>query len=287
MSEHDHPPTEASSDQDEAAAPAMPEIPSNTLYPGTPYVLVDSGVQHSIGWTAPKRSDPQFVVVRNGWSGSSKVIERFPLTEDGWASAWRALSALDAPAAEALARRLGRLEGRRRASTDFADLDAQALGSLVRVTYRGGSGDAQLIKGKFYDVRFLPDRIMVSPAGAPHSVTELPYGDVRDVEISGLDRTTAPGLLALHILGLALLGGVLGLLIHHRWTWLVAGALISAAIGAVVGVSAATIKTTIRIGGVRAELFFLNRVKRADQLRIDLSEALRAIASNGQADLLG
>ncbi len=269
---------EAATPQPGVGVPAMPEVAPVNLYPGSPYLLVESGLGHSIGWQEHRKTGPGFVVVRMAWSGRSRIVERFPLTEEGWVRAWRTFSELDAKAAEIVSARLTTLEARRNAAGALADLDARSTGSLLHVAYNGGSGDARLASGSFYDVRFLADRVAVYPSRSSRALTALRYPDVEAVEISGSDRAGPDGQLALIILGLALTGALLGLLIF-RLPGLLLGAVIFGLIGLVIGSAVTKIETTIRIRGRAAEFYFLNTEKRPGALRIELSEPLRAVDS--------
>ena len=100
-----------------APVPAMPGVPREPLYRGRPYLLLESGLRHSLGWRHDRKAGPSFVVARlSRRLGVAKVTERFPLTEQGWASAWRALSDRDAGAAAAIAALLANREATRRAA---------------------------------------------------------------------------------------------------------------------------------------------------------------------------
>jgi len=87
-----------------ADVPAMPVVEPATL-DTYPYLLTSiGGPRYSLGWLKTKKGEgPFFVLVRFGAMDSRKVLDRFPLTQEGWASAWVALGALDAKAAQAVA----------------------------------------------------------------------------------------------------------------------------------------------------------------------------------------
>ena len=181
--------------------------------------------------------------------------------------------------------RLAKLEARRSAARALADLDSRSTGRLLHVPYNGGSGSAQLAKGTFYDVRFLADRVAVYPSRTSRALTELRYADVETVEITGSDRPGRDSQVALIVLGLALAGALIGLVILGL-VGLLLGAVIFGMIGAAIGSAVTRIETTVRIRGRDAELYFLSTEKRPGALRIELSEPLRAIDS-GRAALAG
>src|SRR5262249_52365088 len=133
--------------------PAMPSVPSEPVYRGRPYLLLEEDVRHSLGWRHDRKAGPSFVVARLSRLGTARVAEHFPLTEQGWASAWRALSNRDADAAAAIGAKLAAQEPARRAAADLAALDAESLRCLRRVIFKGGSGSEPLAKGRRYDLR--------------------------------------------------------------------------------------------------------------------------------------
>lgn len=270
------------------SVPAMPTVRPADLYPGTPNLLLASGFRHCLGWQDSRKAGPSFVVVRLGRLGQSKVTERFPLTEEGWESAWRALSGLDAGAAAAVAARLADREARRRAAAALAALDAESSRCLRRVTFNGGSGAVPLAKGQAYDVRFLGDRITVCARRSADAIVEVPYRDVEAVEVTGSSPGKSPGELLVLILALGLLGALLGLLVLGL-VGLLLGAVVFGLVGAVIGDASGKIETIVRLRGRDAEFYFLNTEIRPDALRIELSEALRAIenaraAQDGDSD---
>jgi Short C-terminal domain len=267
------------------SVPVMPSVPRGELYRGHPFLLLESGLRHSLGWEDDRKAGPSFVVTRLRGLDSRKVTDRFPLTEQGWASAWRALSDLDASAAAAIAAKLAEREAGRRAAAELAALDAKSV-CLRRVVFNGGSGGVPLSKGRFYDLRFLDDRIMACEHDLMDATVEVPYRDVETMEVSGpgMVGMSTGALLAL-ILGLGLLGALLGYVIH-RLLGLLLGALVLGFAGAFVGVVSTRTETIVRIRGRDAEFYFLNNEIGPDALRIGLSEPLRAIrnARAAQAD---
>ena len=258
-----------------ASIPAMPAVPRDDLYRGSPYVLA-SGRRHSLGWRDDRKAGPSFVVVRMSRLGMIRVTQRFPLTEQGWARAWRALSGLDAGATAAVAARLAKQEAGRRAAAALAALDAESVYCMRLVTYNGGSGGVALAKGQAYDLRFLDDRVMVGLPRSAEAIVEVPYRDVETVEVSGSSPSKSTGDLLAVILALGLVGAVLGLLVLGL-LGLLLGAVIFGLVGALLVASPA--KTVVRLVGGGAEYYFLTADKRPDTLRIELSEPLTAIGN--------
>jgi hypothetical protein len=259
------------------SSPAMPNVPPDTLYRGgRPYLLLDSGHGHSLGWQDDRKSGHCFVVVRLTRLDGVKVQQRFPLTEQGWAAAWEALSGLDAGAAAAVAQRLAQLEAGGRAVAAVAALDAESVRCLRSVIFNGGAGEAKLTRGQAYDMRFLADRIMVCLPRSAAAVAEVPYRDVETVEVSGSSPGKSPGELAVLILGLGLLGALLGL-VFLGVVGLLLGAVLFGLVGALVGVGSSKTETTVRLRARAGEFYFLLAAKPADAVRIELAEPLRAI----------
>jgi len=259
--------------------PAMPSVPRDNVYRGRPRLLLESGLRHSLGWQDDRKAGPSFVVAWLRPLGSVKVTERFPLTEQGWASAWQALSGLDASAAAAIAARLAEREAGRRAAAALTALDAESLRCLRRVTFNGGSGGMPLAKGHAYDLRFLGDRIVVCAPRSVGAIVEVQYRDVETVEVGGPGQVSkSPGELLALILTLGLVGALLGLLVLGL-LGLLLGAVVFGLVGALVGVGSTKIETIVRIRGADAEFYFLHAEKRPDALRIELSEPLRAIGN--------
>lgn len=263
--------------------PAMPTVRPADISRGRPSLLLESGLKHSLGWQEDRKAGPIFVIVRLTQLDKIKVMERFPLTEQGWAEAWRALSDLDVSAAAAVAARLEQTEAGRRAVEALAALEAESLRCLRRMTFNGGSGGAPLTKGRPYDLRFLGDRIMVSPSYSAEAIVEIRYRDVETVEVSGSSSVKSPGELAVWILILGLLGALLGLVLRGLVGFLL-GALIFGLVGAMAGASSSKTETIVRLRGRDAEFYFLNTETSPDVTRVELSEPLRAIenARTGQ-----
>jgi hypothetical protein len=257
--------------------PAMPRVTPGMLYRGSPDLLVDYGVKHSLGWQDHRRSGPSFVVVRVKWSGTA-VKARFPLTEQGWASAWQALSGLDPSAAAAVGAKLARQAARDDAAAALAALDHGSLCSLRRVRFKGGSGSEPLTKDQLYELRFLEDRIAVGLPRKLDTVLTIGYRDVDAAEVGGRGKVSKPtGDLLVLILGLALVGALLGLLIFGL-LGLLLGAVLFGLFGALAG-SGSTVETIVRIRAGDADLYFLTteREREPDALRIELAPALAAI----------
>lgn len=255
--------------------PPMPSVSPGTLYRGTPDLLVDHGVRHSLGWQGHRKAGPSFVMVRLRWSGTA-VKARFPLTEQGWESAWRELSSVDPSAAAAVAAKLARV-ARASATAALAALDHGSLCSLRRVTFKGGSAVGPLVKDQDYQLRFLGDRITVTSPGRLEAVMTIPYRDVDALEVSGPGKVTKPlSEVMVLILGLGLLGAVLGLIVLGV-LGLLLGAVLFGLIGAMAGSASTKVETIVRIRGPEADQYFLNREKEPDALRIELSAAITAI----------
>lgn len=123
----------AASDPDAAASADVPPIPtifSNSLL-REPYLIDNPGHQFAIGWQDGRKVGRCFVVGRRTAMAGVKVTERFPLTADGWASAWSALEALDAQAAESLRDLLYKQAAARRARETEKDRQAQMFRLLA------------------------------------------------------------------------------------------------------------------------------------------------------------
>lgn len=266
-------------------APAMPIVPGHELYRGTPRLVLESDLRHSVGWQVDRKAGPSFVVARLSRMSTIKVKERFPLTEQGWDSAWRALSDLDATAATAVAVRLAEQAESRRAAAAWTAVGAESLCSLRHVIFNGGSGATLPTKDQAYDVLFGSDRVMVCPLHSARAIIEVPYGNVEAVEVGGPGLVgKPPGEIALLAAGLALLGGLLGLLVLGL-LGLLLGALIFGAVGALIGNTSTKIETLVQIRTSDSEFYFLHNEVRPEALRIEMSEALRVIqdARNSQS----
>jgi hypothetical protein len=266
-----------------SSAPAMPSVPPDQIYRGTPYVLVE-GLRHSLGWQDVRKTGASFVVTASRPGGRVKVLQRFPLSEQGWTDAWRALSRLDASAASAIEVKLAKLEAGRRASDALAALDASSLCYLRSVTFAGGSDRGSLTERQHYDLRFQDDRIMVCGQRLAHAFVELPYADVTAVEVSGPVNQPAGTVLGL-ISGLGLLGAFLGFLVL-RLPGLLLGAVVLGLVGGFIAAVRSKNEAIVLVRGRDAEFQFLDPSKRPDDVRRALSEALMAIrkANAAQAD---
>lgn len=257
--------------------PAMPDVLASSLSRGTPELIVEGGVRHSLGWQDHRSAGPGFVLARLRWAGSVKVRQRFPLTDEGWQDAWRALRAVDARSANVVEATLRAQAARRSAAADREALDAQSLYRLMRVKFNGGAGGSPLVKGRAYDVRFLRDQLTVFPASSVRAVLEIAYPAVQAAEVSGPSRAGRPGgEIAVIAVGLGLLGAVLGLLLFGLPGLLLAGALL-VVVGVLLTGSAGGIESVIAIRTAESELYFVNDEKRPGELRIEMSEALQAI----------
>jgi hypothetical protein len=252
-------------DGEQATAPAMPFVPPEELYRGAPYMLVQFGQRHTIGWQDDRKAGPTFVVIKVGALDTAKVIERFPLTEAGWHQAWQALLSRDPGGAAAAAATLAARADHNRARVQLAQLDADSVACLWEVIFLGGTmAAAELAKGKAYDLRFLADRLLVCPAGWPDPAMTLPYAEVDAIDIGG------PGQV-------------------KRWS---AGQAVGLTLafglpGAIAGAASTKIQTIIRIEAAGCEMFFLSGQKVADDLRIELSAPLKAVRDARLAHLPG
>lgn len=267
---------QAADDSLQPSNPAMPEVPRSRLRRGTPQLLVESGLRHSLGWQDHRQAGPSFVVVKLRGLDSVKVTSRFPLTEQGWNDAWRRLSDLDADAAAVVGAKLASREEGRRALAALAALDADTVRCLRRMTYKGGSSDSPLAQGRAYDLRFLADRLMICPAFSATTDVEVPYADVETFEVTGSDRRMSSGEQAAVILGLGLAGALLGLLVLGL-LGLLLGALLFSSIGALATATSTRIETIVQLSGRGSEFFFMNTEMAPDAMRIEVSAPLTAI----------
>lgn len=260
-----------------SSIPAMPSVSPDLLYRGSPYLVVDTDVHHSLGWQDHRKAGPSLVIVRLGWFSTAKVKGRFPLTEQGWETAWRTLSSVDPSAAAAVAARLADQAARKDAAAALDALDHASLCHLRRVTFKGGSGGVPLAQDQAYELRFLRDRITASLPRQLDAVLTIPYRDVEAVEVSGQGKVSKPlSELLVLILGLGLLGALLGLVVFGL-LGLLLGAVLFGLIGAMAGSASTRVETIVRIRDADADLYFLNTEKEPEALRIDLSAVLTAI----------
>jgi hypothetical protein len=261
-----------------AALPPMPNVTPAQLSHSAD-ILLATERRYSLGWQDHRKAGPSFIVIREDWLGSLRVIERFPLTEQGWASAWSALAGTDASAARALAAGLAEREARRSRASAVAALDREKLSFLVRVKFSGGSGDVPLAQGRAYHLRFLADRLMISPPGSADATFDLAYRDAETVEIGGPGLVSwPPGAVLALTLALSLLGAWLGfVVVIPEWVGVAFGALIFGTVGALISAALTRTETIIQIGTADAEYFFMHGEKGPDALRIELSAQLRAI----------
>jgi hypothetical protein len=258
-----------------AVVPAMPVVPKVDLY-SAPHLLADHGIRHSLGWQDHRKAGPSFVVASLNPLGGVKVTDRFPLTEEGWADAWRTLADLDPAAAAVVAKRLAALAALQDAAVALDALAEESMRTLPHVRFSGGSGATRLISGQDYDVRFLSDRVSVCPSRSATAAAEIAYPDVEAVEASTTNsgRPTSEFIILIAVCGvvLAMLGlFVLGLV------GLIFGAVTGGMIGAAIGSASGTAETTIRIKGGGNEYYFVLSGKRAEAVKIALSEPLRVI----------
>ena len=267
-----------------ASTPAMPTVPPEQLYRGTPYLVLDGGLRHSLGWQDYRQGGPNFVVTTTQrGTGARKVSHRFPFTHDGWADAWQTLTGLDTRAAAAVGARLAQLEAGQRVRAELAALDARSLCHIRSATYSGGSDSGSLTKGDRYDLRFLTDRITVCTPGSVRALLELPYADVETVDVSEPANQSTEVVLG-WVAGLGLAGAVLGFLVAG-FGGLLVGAVVLALIGGLIGAAASKKDTILRVRGPEAELNFLDPAGSPDQLRTALSEPLVAIRKANAAEV--
>lgn len=141
------------------------------------------------------------------------------------------------------------------------ELTAETLAAVPGAVFLGGyCPDAALTARRAYDLRFLGDRLAVSPAGNPARQTALAYADITSLEIGGSGLVTSGG---------GFVGGGLG----------AAGAAEGMAIAAVLNALTrrTSITTIIQVQAVDAELFFLDTKTPPQALRIRLSPGLVAL----------
>jgi hypothetical protein len=254
----------------------MPTVPAGMIYRGSPDLLVDYDVHYTLGWQDHRKAGPSFVLVRLRWTGRA-VKARFPLTEQGWEAAWLALASADPSAAAAVAAKLARQAERDNSAAALAALDQGSLCYLPRVTFKGGSGGAQLAKDQVYVLRFLGDQITVGLPRQLDALLSVPYRDVDSVEVNGPGKVSKQlSELLVLILGLGLLGALIGVFVLGV-AGLLLGAVLFGLIGAAAGSASTRVESIIRIHAADADLYFLNTEKDPDALRIGLAGALTAI----------
>jgi hypothetical protein len=240
----------------------MPVVSLGAGVLGVPYPLL-YGINPTLGWQSrpPAEGGPAFVIIRRIALHPLKVIERFPMTEDGWAAAWQSLVKQN-PAATT---------PRVRAQLGARELDARTGTILRDVLFLGGYVPGSPIRpGERYDARFLADQFHLFAAGQPTLLAAVPYSHVEDVEIGG------PGLI--QTAG-GFVGGGFG----------VNGALEAMALATVLNTLTmrTSIKTVLRVQGIRCELFLLHTTLTPEQLRMAMSRALGAIRSARAAAVAG
>lgn len=272
----DGPPDAQQASDSVPSTPAMPRVPSSEVYRGTPQLL-GYGFRHSLGWQDFRKVGPSFVVVRTG-SYRLKVTQRFPLTERGWSLAWDALISRDPAAAEQIRAKLAKREVRSQAGAVYAALAAETLCLIGNVTFNGGTSMAPLARGQKCDLRFMSDRIMVCAVRSADAIIEMPYRDVKSVDVNSSDPSPAGAQLAAVILILILLGALLGLHIKGAPGAFV-GALIAGAVGCLIGWawSLSHVESNIRLLGRDAEYYFVDTMKSPEVMRRELSKALTAM----------
>ncbi|HKR69503.1 MAG TPA: hypothetical protein VJT16_11740 [Streptosporangiaceae bacterium] len=258
------------------SAPAMPRVPRSEVYRGSPRLLLDSSVGYNVGWQEDRKAGPSFVVVQTRGYMTSKVTERFPMTEEGWSLAWDALVGHDPASAERILAILENREARQRVRDAHTALDDETLCMMRSVTFNGGTCMAPLAKGQTCDLRFMSDKVMVCAHRSADAIIEMPYRDVRSVDVTS-SNTTRPGAqIAAVILILALQGAVLG--IHIKGVrGAVIGGLIAALVGCLIGWAWSQVESNVRLLGRDAEYYFLASPMRPEVLRTRLSNALAAI----------
>ena len=260
------------------SAPPMPQVAVGRLSRDAPRLILEGGRRYSLGWMDHRTSGPSFVLARLRWTGAIKIRERFPLTEQGWQGAWQALYAADPDTAALTTVELRAREARLKAAADRAAREAESLLHLRLVVFTGGYGGGLPPQGQACDLRFLADRVLVSPLSSNDSLAELAYRDVQDVEVGGPGRVARPAAeVALATVGLGALGAVIGLLIFGRLIGLILGGLLLAFIGALIVNASTRTETTVRIRLADREMYFTDNTRSPEQLRVEMSGVRRAI----------
>lgn len=248
--------------------PPMPAIKSFE-WGDWPCLLIDD--RHmSVGWQnrAEKKGGPCYLVGRRiAFDAATKVVERFPFTEAGWSKAWRFLVRQDKTLAARIRKELADRVAAEKARVELAQLDEAALINVLAVTYVGGySAEAggpetdsaalglSLTVGFLYDLRFLSDRLLITPPRSTDPLFDVPYSELEEFEVGG------PGIVSRMSrqaqAGLAFLLGTTGAIIAWADT---------------------KIQTLIRIQAPGCELHFLCTTVPPDSLRVQLSRPLGAI----------
>jgi hypothetical protein len=221
------------------------------------YFLVSSTKHPSVGWEdrPTAKGGPCYLVGRDTAALGTKVFARFPLTQQGWTDTWRYLqtrdNALDGQIRAKLAERVIADEAR----LAYAAFKERMIAQVKYLTLLGGyAEDVDLPTGKFCELLFLPERLIVVRTQGSLPLMDFQYGDVEEVEIGG------PGLV-------------------HEYTWGQRAGMTVAfgPVGAVYANSAATIRTVIRVRAPSCELFFLCESATPDKLRMELSRPLATI----------
>jgi hypothetical protein len=249
-------------DQDASAVPPAPLIRPGERWSGIPFLLA-RGTKYSLGWQYWPEDDggPSYVIARLPVFGGEKILERYPLTGDGWAAAWRALEKIDQPAAVKARKEAIKRHAKDSAEGDRERLDGQSLCVVPGLVFIGGYiRGVELVPGNVHDLRFLPDSVAIYLTGQLHSVGEIPFTEIENVEIGG------PGLVRS---GPRWVGGGSGVL----------GAAEGIAMAALLSAltTRATITTIVLVQAIRAELFLLNKKASPQAFRIQLSPVLGSI----------
>jgi hypothetical protein len=242
--------------------PAMPVIKAGELFEGSPFVL-GGAARHCVGWQrrAERKGGPSFVLIQRTALDNLKVLERFPLDEDGWKRAWRALVQLDVESAQVVFAALTERVNAGRAGVDLSELDALTLIVLRDVVFLGGYLEGkQFATGTPCDLRFLVDRLILSPPRGVQVVADAPYAEVEALDIGG------PGLVQR---GSGFAGGGFGLV------GMAQGMAIAALLNALT--TRHKIQTVVRVQGANYEFFLLYTELTPEQLRIELSQPLGTI----------
>jgi hypothetical protein len=236
------------------SAPARPFLrPQEWGY--WPFFLA-RGHRPSIGWQyrTEAKGGPCYLVGRDTVMGERKILRRFPFTDEGWQQAWRFLVGSDPVQAQRVRAELEEREVEDRAAVRLADLDSLAMAKLPAVKLLGGyAPNIDIAPDAHYDIRFLPERLVVTPAGTDEILIDLLYGDVEGVDIGGPGEVTSWSRVQRveFIAGLATIGRFLA--------------------------ADTNIRTIIRLRPRDGELYFLCDTVTPDDLRVRLSRPLLVI----------